>query len=108
MYDEMDAKGADLYASRLCERNRSHPFDIGDGLPEVVLTASIGVAVGSPRGAVDFAETLWSRADDALYEAKRANRNCVRMWSTVTRRSGEYTAISARMQSRGAVPFADL
>jgi diguanylate cyclase (GGDEF)-like protein len=75
------AAGAQLFATRLCERIREYPFDIGSTLAPVALTTSIGVAVGAPRGVPNFAELLWSHADDALYEAKRAGRDCVRAWS---------------------------
>ena len=85
--------GAYLFAMRLCERIREIPFDIGSGQGPVTLTTSIGVAVGAPRGVPNFAELLWSRADDALYEAKRADRDGVRVWTSVTRRSGDYAAI---------------
>ena len=85
--------GAHLFATRLCERIREFPFEIGSRLVPVTLTTSIGVAVGAPRGVPNFAELLWSRADDALYEAKRADRNCVRVWNAVTRRSGDFAAI---------------
>ena len=90
---ETGSTGAHLFATRLCERIREYPFEIGAHFVPVVLTTSIGVAVGAPRGVTNFAELLWSRADDALYEAKRADRDCVRVWSTVTRRSGDFAAI---------------
>ena len=85
--------GATLFATRLCERIGTFSFDIGVSLMPVMLTTSIGVAVGAPRGVPNFADLLWSRADDALYEAKRSDRNCVRVWSSVTRRSGDHAAI---------------
>jgi diguanylate cyclase (GGDEF)-like protein len=87
------AEGAHLFAGRLCERIASHPFAIGAAQREVRITTSVGVAVSSMRGAADYGQLLWSRADDALYEAKRAGRNCVRLWSGLTRRSGDYATI---------------
>jgi len=78
------AAGAHLFATRLCERIREFPFEIGGNLAPITLTTSIGVADGAPRGEPNFAELLWLQADDALYEAKRAGRNCVRVWSAVT------------------------
>ena len=85
--------GAHLFATRLCQLIREFPFEIGSTLGPVTLTTSIGVAVGAPRGVPNFAELLWSRADDALYEAKRADRDCVRVWNAVTRRSGDNAVI---------------
>lgn len=76
--------GAQLFATRLCERIREFPFEIGSNLAPITLTTSTGVAVGAPRGVPNFAELLWSHADDALYEAKRAGRNCVRAWNADT------------------------
>ncbi len=87
------ATGAHLFATRLCERIGNFPFEVGTNMVPVTLTTSIGVAVGGPRGVPNFAELLWSRADDALYEAKRSTRNCVRVWTAVTRRSGDFAAI---------------
>ena len=90
---ETGQTGAHLFATRLCERIREFPFEVGAGTQPVELTTSIGLAVGAPRGVPDLAEVLWSRADDALYEAKRAGRDRVRVWDAVTRRSGDYAAI---------------
>jgi diguanylate cyclase (GGDEF)-like protein len=88
--------GAQLFANRLCERIREHAFDLGTLLPAVPLTTSIGVAVGAPRGMKDFADVLRARADDALYESKRAGRDCVSLWSDKTRRSGEFAVVNGR------------
>jgi diguanylate cyclase (GGDEF)-like protein len=93
LLSDTGAEGAHLFAGRLCERIAAHPFAIGAVQREVRITMSVGVAVSSMRGAADYGQLLWSRADDALYEAKRAGRNCVRLWSGLTRRSGDYTAI---------------
>lgn len=53
-------------------RGHCHPVSWGD--KSMALTASIGVAVGS--GSEDF-EAVMTRADDALYRAKRGGRNQV-------------------------------
>ncbi|MEP6999834.1 MAG: GGDEF domain-containing protein [bacterium] len=90
---ETGSAGAHLFATRLCELIREYPFAIGSRVAPVTITTSIGVAVGSPRGVPNFAELLWSRADDALYDAKRAGRDSVRAWSAITRRSGDYATI---------------
>ena len=84
--------GAHLFAARLCERIRSHPFVINIGAVPVTVTTSIGVASGSPRGVKDFPEQLWSRADSALYSAKRAGRDCVFAWTSERETSGEHAA----------------
>ena len=77
------ARGAELFANRLLERIRDLRCEIGESVPPVMVTASIGVALaeGTAHGAVHSAELLWSRADEALYQAKRAHRDCVRTWS---------------------------
>ena len=95
------AEGAHLFAGRLCERIAAHPFAIGAVQRDVRITMSVGVAVSSMRGAADYGQLLWSRADDALYEAKRAGRNCVRLWSGLTRRSGDYAAIHGEIGAAG-------
>ncbi|MEO7458221.1 MAG: GGDEF domain-containing protein [Gemmatimonadaceae bacterium] len=88
--------GAHLFATRLCERIRQHEFIVAGADDPLTITTSIGVAVGAPRGINDFAELLWSRADDALYAAKRANRDCVRAWTSDIRHSGQHIAIVAQ------------
>jgi len=93
------AAGAHLFAARLCERIRAHQFTIGPQNAPVKLTASVGVAVGAPRGEPNFAAVLWSRADSALYAAKHANRDCVRAWSEETEYSGEHAVIQSDLRS---------
>jgi diguanylate cyclase (GGDEF)-like protein len=86
------APGATLVAERLCERVRTHGFVV-NGRP-VVLTASFGVVSTRP-GRDESDANLKQRADEALYAAKDAGRNCVKMWDPSMRnrmrgpRSGE-------------------
>jgi diguanylate cyclase (GGDEF)-like protein len=57
----------DRLRAAIAEQHRNHP-----ALPPI--TVSIGVAIARRRDSVD---TLLSRADDALYAAKRSGRNAV-------------------------------
>ena len=95
--------GANLFAARLCERIRSHEFVIGAQELSLSLTTSVGVAVGAPLGEPNFAAVLWSRADSALYAAKRAGRDCARAWMSETELSGEHAIIGSisRRTARG-------
>ena len=95
--------GAQLFASRLCDLIRSHGFIIGSNDDRVDITTSIGVAVGAPRGVPDFAELLWSRADDALYAAKRSGRDCVKAWNADIRHSGQHVTIGSRLGAMGSL-----
>jgi diguanylate cyclase (GGDEF)-like protein len=95
--------GAQLFANRLCDLIRSHRFVIGSNDDRVDITTSIGVAVGSPRGVPEFAELLWARADDALYAAKRAGRDCVKSWNADIRHSGQHTTIGSRLSAMGSL-----
>ena len=67
-------------ASRVAERIRDlidkKPFIIAKGDKKIHVTVSIGVASAAKSGA--DADQLFKQADEALYEAKRAGRNCVR------------------------------
>jgi diguanylate cyclase (GGDEF)-like protein len=65
---------AQLLAESLCNAMRAMPIEHVTGTLNV--TASFGVAVRTPR--TDGVDQLIKAADDALYEAKRAGRNCIR------------------------------
>jgi two-component system, cell cycle response regulator len=67
---------AGIIAERLREAINNHLFLTGEGGPSRKVTASMGIAVHSGRaGAM---EDLIRKADNALYGAKRAGKNCVR------------------------------
>jgi diguanylate cyclase (GGDEF)-like protein len=72
------SEDAHRVAERLRERVRRVPVLIEDR--NVTITLSIGIASGS--GSVDLAELL-RRADAALYDAKRAGRDCTRSFLAV-------------------------
>jgi two-component system, cell cycle response regulator len=74
LVDTAKLTGAKL-AERLRERIVRHPFPYGDEQPDGRLSVSMGVAT-FPDDAAD-AEHLVRAADDALYRAKHAGRNCV-------------------------------
>ena len=65
-------------AERLRHLVASHPFPLADGRA-IFLTISIGVA-SFPDDTVSEDEVV-ARADQALYAAKKAGRNCVRRWT---------------------------
>jgi diguanylate cyclase (GGDEF)-like protein len=69
-----DARGATVLAEDVREMVRRTPVAVAHGSPEV--TVSIGVAV---REAADDLDALIARADRALYEAKAAGRDAVRV-----------------------------
>ena len=92
--DATDA-GALLFATRLCELIRGHPFAItADGMP-ISITTSVGAVAGTPRGMENLAALLWSRADAALYAAKRSGRDCARVWRPGLSTTGEYHMVDA-------------
>ncbi len=62
-------------AERLCEKMASEPVHVTGSKDRIRITLSIGVAVSA--GLDETAENLLKRADEALYEAKRAGRNQV-------------------------------
>lgn len=73
---DTDAFAASRVAERIRDLIDKKPFIVANGEKKLHVTVSIGVAT-TGRGAVD-AESLFKQADEALYEAKRAGRNCVR------------------------------
>jgi diguanylate cyclase (GGDEF)-like protein len=73
------APGADVLAAReLAERFRTRvmTIDTRRWLGDRKITVSTGVTIASER---DTPTAMLKRADAALYEAKRAGRNCVRV-----------------------------
>jgi diguanylate cyclase (GGDEF)-like protein len=77
---ETDEDGAVQTAERLCEAVRSRPFQAA-GEPDVALTVSVGAAVFPLHGA--SVTSLLRRADEALYDAKRAGRDTWRLAVTL-------------------------
>jgi diguanylate cyclase (GGDEF)-like protein/PAS domain S-box-containing protein len=71
---DTNLESARLVAERLRQSITKEPFATDSG--PLRITISIGVAEASVR---DTLGTLVERADAALYEAKRAGRNCVRV-----------------------------
>jgi diguanylate cyclase (GGDEF)-like protein len=70
--------GARLVADRLCDRIRKHAF-VANG-KTLALTASFGVVSTRP-GRDESDANLKLRADEALYAAKDAGRDCVKEWA---------------------------
>jgi two-component system cell cycle response regulator len=68
-------------AQRVAERIRhsidTKPFFVANGSKSLRVTASIGVATASPT--LRSGDALFKIADKAMYEAKGAGRNCVRI-----------------------------
>jgi len=73
-----DLEAARIAAHRLCASLSSQPVARGPSAPPIPVTASFGVACGLEVAGLSFAEGMVSLADNRLYEAKAAGRNCVR------------------------------
>ncbi len=73
-----DAAGAMVQAERLRRTVAEHAFPTDNG--SLRITASFGVAE-APAAGRGSTETLTCAADSALYRAKHAGRNCIRMHS---------------------------
>jgi diguanylate cyclase (GGDEF)-like protein len=84
------SSGAEQLAERVLDAFRSGRF--GEPKAEVALTVSVGV-VSEAVSDESIAEALRSRADEALYAAKRGGRNRMVVWS--------HGLDSWRMTSRG-------
>lgn len=69
---DSDARGTMALAERIRQAIELHPIPTPAG--EIVVTASLGVAVSTNDGAVD-AQMLLQLADEALYRAKESGRN---------------------------------
>ncbi len=74
---ETGVEGAQAIAENLRAQVAASPFFESESQPGGAITISIGVAVMDP--AEDDTSSLIFRADQAVYEAKRAGRNLVRV-----------------------------
>ncbi|MEK8086192.1 diguanylate cyclase [Aquabacterium sp. A3] len=72
-----EPEDAERFADRLREAVGSQWVEVGDNIPPVQLTVSIGLADARTHG-LDL-NRLLARADDALYAAKAAGRNATRV-----------------------------
>jgi diguanylate cyclase (GGDEF)-like protein len=78
---ETSVDGARRFAERLLKVIAAYEF-VKDG-NRMHLTASMGVCVGAPSLADVDARSLVRAADHALYEAKHAGRNCIKVYDPV-------------------------
>ena len=76
-----DGEGAARFAKRLL-RAIEVPIKLSSGI-EVSVSGSIGISV-FPDDSEDL-ETLYRKADEALYGAKASGRNCVRTYEEIVR-----------------------
>jgi diguanylate cyclase (GGDEF)-like protein len=77
---EIDCDGVMALAERAREALASSPVEIGE--TSIALTLSVGAALAGDGLATP--DSLVDAADQALYEAKAAGRNCVRVWALAT------------------------
>jgi diguanylate cyclase (GGDEF)-like protein/PAS domain S-box-containing protein len=75
---------AKMLAERLCRVVAGSPMDTPSG--PITVTVSIGVASFDPEGGM---QTLMEQADNAMYAAKRAGRNRVRIFKTTAQVSSQ-------------------
>jgi two-component system cell cycle response regulator len=69
-----NAATAQIVAERI--RATIHePAPLSDPSKHIPFTASLGIAIGHPGDSVD---DIFRRADDGLYHATSAGRNCIR------------------------------
>jgi len=66
-----------VVAERLRSVIAEKPVEVGNQRPSIQITVSLGVAM--TRGEQETPESLLRRADQALYAAKNAGRNCIRV-----------------------------
>ena len=77
---ETDLEQATLIAKRLCNQVSRHPFHVGESI--ISVTISLGICVGGSltggtRQTCPNLTSLMKSADDAMYQAKAAGKNCV-------------------------------
>lgn len=72
---DTDMALARVVAERIRNEVSMHPFIVEEGAKQLAVTVSLGVS--SRQAETDTGDILVKRADNALYEAKRAGRNTV-------------------------------
>lgn len=75
---DTDPEGALHTATRICDTVRSHQFMVNG--KRLYLTISVGLVSMARVGSDAASANLKERADEALYAAKRAGRDRVRVW----------------------------
>ena len=75
---DTDPQGALHTATRICDTVRSHQFMVNG--KRLYLTISLGLVSMTSVGSDAASANLKERADEALYAAKRAGRDRVRVW----------------------------
>jgi two-component system, cell cycle response regulator len=70
--------GAMALAERIMEQTRTHTFC--EKSLKLPITTTIGIVTTSASDPAESCEELMRRADEALYAAKRAGRNQIRVW----------------------------
>jgi diguanylate cyclase (GGDEF)-like protein len=78
LLSDADEREAMTVAERLREHIAEVPIPLGDR--DVYISVSIGVAVRGQHSSLSLQNVL-DHADKALYQAKSAGRNCVRLWA---------------------------
>jgi diguanylate cyclase (GGDEF)-like protein len=79
LLSDTNLDGAHRAALRLCDLVRTHPFLVNG--KRMHLTISVGVAATSAIGNDPTGRIMIGRADEALYDAKRAGRDGAKVWS---------------------------
>ncbi|MDH5674608.1 MAG: diguanylate cyclase [Myxococcales bacterium] len=102
----IEVSGAHALAERL--RTAVENLDLGRGDVPHRVTISIGVASQAADGITDDPEALLIAADAALYAAKHAGRNCVRVAGEVPEvaRDGTTAALGTGRRGRSRAPTA--
>ncbi len=85
---DIDSDGVATLAERAREALADEPIQVGDVSIELTLSVGAALATGDRR----TPDALVHAADQALYEAKGAGRNCVRIWDA----GGRPSELSAR------------
>ena len=79
IFTKVNEEQAALAAQRLRTAIERTNFDVGMEGARIAVTFSVGMACGSED---DTPETIFKRADTALYRAKKSGRNCICMENT--------------------------